>query len=253
MIYIHPEAFPIETKAPGETCLLFLTHIPSHQNRLGSPSVLGIGLRSYGTILNGLTELFIHWLSLQVDTSLGGRYLECLPKDLFPTNSRKPSKKWDSKNEIAESKNFGLDLSRVAVVLVGRLGQAGHVGLFGHRLAIRHHWVAHNEVTLGILVFPWVNPRFQNHPRLEENLDWMIPIGPSWVKRNAIFWGAIFIFRPFMGARKIHCCFAWKEKKLTARLKSASPRADFKHTTREKMTRSTLPCSKLIPNLSKEV
>lgn len=115
-------------------------------------------------------------------------------------------------------KNFGLDLSQVAVVLVGRLGQAGHVGLFGHRLAIRHHWVAHNEVTLGILVLPWANPRFQNHPRLVENLDWMIPIGPSWVKRNAIFWGAIFIYICIYGgfrSQKNTLLFCMKKRKKT--------------------------------------
>lgn len=134
-------------------------------------------------------------------------------------------------------KNFGLDLSQVAVVLVGRLGQAGHVGLFGHRLAIRHHWVAHNEVTLGILVLPWANPRFQNHPRLVENLDWMIPIGPSWVKRNAIFWGAIFIYICIYGgfrSQKNTLLFCMKkEKKLTARLKSASPRAKQTYNQRK--------------------
>ena len=155
-----------------------------------------------------------------------------------------PPKKGDSKNEIAESKNFGLDLSRVAVVLVGRLGQAGHVGLFGHRLAIRHHWVAHNEVTLGILVLPWVNPRFQNHPRLVENLDWMIPIGPSWVK-IAPFFEVRYLYMGVLGARKIQCCFAWKEKKNWLLGWNQLLREPNKHTTRQKTTRSTLPCSKL--------
>ena len=142
--------------------------------------------------------------------------------------------------------NFELDLSRAAVVLVGRLGQAGHVGLFGHRLAIRHHWVAHNEVTLGILVLPWVNPRFQNHPRLVENLDWMIPIGigPCWVKRNAILWGATFIYGGFR-RQKNTLLFCMKREKNWLLVWNQLLREPNKHTTRQKTTRSTLPCSKL--------
>lgn len=84
MKYIHPEAFPIETQPPKKHVFVVSdSHpIPSFPSLHPPSLVLRIGLWSYGTILNGLTELFIHWLSLQVDTSLGGRYLECFPKDV---------------------------------------------------------------------------------------------------------------------------------------------------------------------------
>lgn len=44
----------------------------------------------------------------------------------------------------------------------------------------------------------------------------------------------IYVYMGVLGARKIHCCFAWKkEKKLTARLKSASPRAKQTYNQRK--------------------
>ena len=112
MKYLHPEAiFPLKPKnLEKHVFLLFLTHIPSHHSHRFIPdSVLRISLWSYGTILNGLTELFIHGLSLQVDTSLEGkRYLECFPKDVFSyklkeTLRKKRFQEWNRRNGTISS------------------------------------------------------------------------------------------------------------------------------------------------------
>ena len=177
MKYIHPEAFPIGNQTTWRNMfLLFLTHIPSHHShrfipRLrpwDRPLVLRYHPQWPYWALHPLAQPSSRYLT-------GGKIPQILPQRSVSYKLKETLQKIKFPR-MKSPKNFGLDLSQVAVVLVGRLGQAGHVGLFGHRLAIRHHWVAHNEVTLGILVLPWVNPRFQNHPRLVENLDWMIPI-----------------------------------------------------------------------------
>lgn len=203
MKYIHPEAFPIGNQSTWRNMfLLFLTHIPSHHSHRfipvrpwDRPLVLRYHPQWPYWALHPLAQPSSRYLT-DPPKSMTGHCREdtsnSSPKMCFPTNSRKPSEKMRfPRMKSPNRKISGLDLSRVAVVLVGRLGQAGHVGLFGHRLAIRHHWVAHNEVTLGILVLPWVNPRFQNHPRLVENLDWMIPIVllGHFLSCNIYIWG----------------------------------------------------------------